>query len=95
MKSPTKGETSKNGQLHGEDKFEALWKHREQKPASVGVSVTEGADYGTCKVTATVYVNCDQDEPTINKAGEFAFFKALELVRDGWSVLAGETNNGG
>lgn len=84
-----KGETSTAGQLR-EDKFEALWTKRDVKPAMVSVGVHEGIDYGAMKVSATVSLNCDQNEPTIDKAGELAFFKALELVRDGWRVLKGE-----
>lgn len=85
VKSP-KGETSASQQLR-EDKFAALWKNRDSKPAGVTVGVHEGIDYGAMKVTATVYLNCDQNEEAINKASEMAFFKALEVVRDGWSEL--------
>lgn len=81
---------SDTGQLHGDDKFEALWKKRKVDPARVSVSVSEGMDYGAAKVSATVTVNCDQDEATINKAGELSFYKALELVRDGWGILGGK-----
>lgn len=87
----SKGEKSDVGQLKGEDKFEALWKKRSVEPARVAISVSEGMDYGALKVSATVSVSCDQDERTINKAGELAFFKALELVRDGWGILNNES----
>lgn len=83
----SKGERSDAGQLKGDDKFEALWKKRDVEPARVAISVSEGMDYGALKVSATVSVSCDQDEKTIDKAGELAFYKALELVRDGWSEL--------
>ena len=83
----SKGEKSDVGQLKGDDKFEALWKKRDVEPARVAISVAEGMDYGALKVSATVSVSCDQDEKTINKAGELAFYKALELVRDGWGEL--------
>lgn len=86
MKS-SKGETSDTGQLKGDDKFETLWKNRNVEPARVALTVSEGMDYGALKVSATVSVSCDQNEATINKAGEVAFYKALELVRDGWAEL--------
>lgn len=82
----SKGEQAEAGQIK-EDKFEALWKNRKTDPARVSISVAEGMDYGALKVSATVTVCCDQNEATINKAGELAFHKALELVRDGWSEL--------
>ena len=87
----SKGEKSDVGQLKGDDKFEALWKKRDVEPARVAISVAEGMDYGALKVSATVSVSCDQDEKTINKAGELAFYKALELVRDGWGELNKES----
>ena len=87
----SKGEKSEAGQLKGDDKFEALWKKRDVDPARVAITVAEGMDYGSLKVSATVSVACDQNEPSINKAGELAFYKALELVRDGWGELNGET----
>lgn len=90
MKS-SKGEKSDVGQLKGDDKFEVLWKKRDVEPARVAVTVSEGMDYGALKVSATVSVSCDQNEATINKAGEVAFYKALELVRDGWAELNGGT----
>ncbi len=83
----SKGESSDTGQLKGDDKFEALWKQRDVEPARVAITVAEGMDYGALKVSATVSVSCDQNEKTIDKAGELAFYKALELVRDGWSIL--------
>ena len=87
----SKGEKADTGQLKGDDKFEALWKKRDVEPARVAITVSEGMDYGALKVSATVSVSCDQNEPTINKAGEVAFYKALELVRDGWAELNGGT----
>lgn len=85
-----KGQTSTTGHLKDEDRFEALWKKRDVDPARVAITVAEGLDYGSLKVSATVSVACDQDEPSVNKAGELAFYKALELVRDGWRELNGE-----
>jgi hypothetical protein len=83
----SKGEKAEAGQLV-EDKFEALWKKRDVDPARVAVGVSEGMDYGALKVSVTVSVACDQNESTINKAGELAFYKALELMRDGWGELS-------
>lgn len=86
MKSPSKGQQSDAGQIV-EDKFEALWKKRDVEPARVAVGTSEGMDFGQLKVSVTVSVACDQDEASINKAGELAFYKAIELMRDGWSEL--------
>ena len=55
--------------------------------ARVSISYTSGIDYGAEKVTATVTLNCDQVEPVINRAGELAFTKAVELVIDSWREL--------
>lgn len=85
--SPKKGSTSDSGQIR-EDAYSALWKDRKNtNPARVSMTVAEGMDYGAMRVSATVTLACDQDEPTINKAGELAFYKALELIRDGWKEL--------
>lgn len=86
MKSPTKGQTSEAGQIT-DDKFEALWTNRNVDPARVAVGTAEGMDFGQLKVSVTVSVACDQNEKAINKAGELAFYKAVELMRDGWSEL--------
>lgn len=85
MKS-SKGQTSEAGQIT-DDKFEALWKNRNVEPARVAVGTSEGMDFGQLKVSVTVSVACDQNESAINKAGELAFHKAVELMRDGWSHL--------
>lgn len=61
-----------------------------QEPAQharVSFSYTLGVEFGTEKVAATVTLNCNQDEPTINRAGELAFTKAVELVNDAWGEL--------
>lgn len=76
------------GQLM-DDKFTKLWSNRKVEAARVAISVAEGLDYGVLKVSATVSLSCDQNEAAINKAGELAFYKALELVRDGFGVLNG------
>lgn len=77
---------TQTGQLP-EDKFQRLWKDRKTEPARVSMTVGEGIDYGRRKVSATVALSCDQNEKTIDAAGEAAFFKALELVRDGFDYL--------
>lgn len=76
---------SKAGQLT-DDKFAALVTDPAAKTARVSISVGEALDYGALKVSATVSLDCDQNEPTINKAGELAFYKALELMKDGFSI---------
>lgn len=85
MKS-SKGQKSEAGQIV-DDKFEALWKDRSVEPARVAVGTAEGMDFGQLKVSVTVSVACDQNEASINKAGELAFYKAVELMRDGWKEL--------
>ena len=85
VESP-KGRHSESGQIV-EDAFAALWKKRTIEPAKVAMSVSESIEYGAYKVSATVSVACDQNEPTIDRAGTLAFYKALEFVRDGFSEL--------
>lgn len=83
----TKEETaSTSGQIK-EDKFDALWSDKTKTPATVAMGVQESMEYGALKVSATVSLHCDQNEATIDKAGELAFFKALELMRDGWREM--------
>lgn len=55
--------------------------------ARVSTTYGRGLSYGEEKVSVTVTIACDQNEATINKAGEVTFMKALELTGDGWSVL--------
>lgn len=82
-----------------DDKFTSLVSHKRisQNPTSpaipvsrVSVNYQEAVEFGAQKVAVTVTVECDQMETSINLAGEYAFFKAVELVRDGWSVLNAE-----
>lgn len=93
-RSPKGGEVSETGQLV-DDKFDKLWTNKTREPAKVAVGVSEGMDYGAMKVSVTVSLCCDQDETTINKAGELAFYKAVEIMRDGWRELGGTENPGG
>lgn len=44
------------------------------------------------KVTVTISLSCDQNEPAINKAAELGFYKALELVDDNYSILMDRAN---
>lgn len=81
-----KGRRSEAGQLT-EDKYAALWKNRTVEPSKVAIGVSESMEYGAYKVSATISLACDQNEPTIDKAGGLAFYKALEFVRDGFSEL--------
>ncbi len=87
-KSP-KGEVT-DTELLVEDKFTKLWSDKSKTPAKVAIGVGESAEYGAQKVSVTVTLNCDQNERTIDKAGELAFYKAVELLRDGWSELQKE-----
>jgi hypothetical protein len=68
-----------------DDKFQAL--AAGDALAHVSTTYTRGLPYGEEKVSVMVSVACDQNEATINKAGEHTFMKALELVGDGFSVL--------
>lgn len=45
-------------------------------------------EYSRVKCSVTVSLKCPQTEALINKAGELAFKKALELTNDGMSYLA-------
>lgn len=43
--------------------------------------------YGEERVVVTLTCACDQNEPTINRAGELTFRKALELVDNNYGLL--------
>ena len=58
--------------------------------ARVGMTVGTQYDFGRIKVTAHVELECDQLERAIERAGELAFTKALELMTDGMNVLLAE-----
>lgn len=91
MKTP-KGVKTTQGNLTS-DEFVKLWSPgpgvspRGVPHARVSFSYTLGVDFGTEKVAATVTLDCDQTEPIIDRAGELAFTKAVELVNDAWSEL--------
>jgi hypothetical protein len=84
------GRHAEAGQIVG-DAYSKLLSKTAKDPARVAISLSESLDYGSMKVSATVSLACDQNEPTINRAGELAFGKALELLRDSWA----EFNKGG
>jgi hypothetical protein len=77
---------AKSGQVQ-DDKFKQLVRLDPAgvPTARVSVGVSESLEYGSLKVSATVTLECTQDEATINQAGEFAFHKAVEFVKDGFS----------
>jgi hypothetical protein len=58
--------------------------------ATVSMTVGRSLEYGSVKVTANVSLQCDQDEHTINRAGEMAFRKACEFMNDGFSIVEEE-----
>jgi len=84
------GRAADTGQIVG-DQYKKLVSKTNTSPAKVAIGLSEGLDFGAMKVSVTVSLACDQNEPTINKAGELAFSKALELLRDSWA----EFNKGG
>lgn len=84
---------SKSG-VATENKFTALRKNLTVEPARVSMSVSQSMEYGSAKVSATVTLCCDQNELTINQAGELAFVKACELLKDGWDYLGLEEGSG-
>lgn len=56
--------------------------------SQVEMNTTLGFDYASVKVTASIRVTCNQDNATIEKAAERAFFKSLEYAKDGMSQAA-------
>jgi hypothetical protein len=86
MKTPTKRQ-SDAGELP-KDKFGALLTKGQGSPiARVNVGYSESTEFGANKVSASVTLECDQTEASINKAAELAYYKAREIVDDGWSLL--------
>lgn len=55
--------------------------------SSVTISVSRALPYGELKVSASVSVSCDQDQPTIEQAGEVAFLQAVKLVQAHFTEL--------
>lgn len=86
MKTPTKRQ-SDAGEL-SDDKFRMLLTNGSHSPtARVNVGYSEATEFGANKVSASVTLECDQTEASINKAAELAYYKAREIVDDGWSLL--------
>lgn len=77
---------TKSGQLT-DDQFRSLVTDPTGVLARVSLNVGESENYGALKVGATVTLTCDQNEVTINRAGELAFYKALELMKDGYKEM--------
>lgn len=77
--------TDKKGVLttrYGQDPFPQVAQY--DQAAKVTISLGRSLPYGEVKVSASVTLVCDQNEVTINRAGEIAFLKAQELVEDCW-----------
>ena len=87
-----KGEVKmkKGGTLQG-DKFAKLVSRPGDEKAvlskvSLNITDTYECEEGRwVKVGAMITLTCDQNEATINKASELAFFKSQEIVNDGLS----------
>jgi len=79
--------TTTAGELTGDKFANLLTKHDGAPRARVNVGYSESTEFGANKVSASVTLECDQDEKTINKAAELAYYKAREIVDDGWSLL--------
>ena len=77
--------TSDAGELMTEE-FRALVTDLTLPLARVNMSVSQSLEFGSLKIGASVTLTCDQNELTINRAGELAFHKARELVHDGFRV---------
>ena len=69
------------------DEFAALCKDRTKEPARVSVGLSQSAEFGAIKVSATVTLTCDQTQKAIDAAGGAAYNKAFELLQDGWHEL--------
>lgn len=80
---------TRTGQLV-EDQFRQLVSDLTGTHAKVNMAVSEAFEYGSLKVSASVTLTCDQNEGAINRAGELAFTKALELMKDGFSIYGVE-----
>lgn len=55
--------------------------------AKVTVGYGESLEFGSIKVSVTVSLECDQTDAMVEEAGRVAYYKARELVDDGWSIL--------
>jgi hypothetical protein len=78
----------KTGALRGDKFTKLVSRPGDEKAVLSKVSMTVNDTYECeggrwIKVGAMVSLTCDQNETTINKAAELAFFKAQEVVEDG------------
>lgn len=82
---------NRHGQLATEDKFRTLVTTAPGAArARVNVGVSEALGYGALKVSCSVTLECDQNEKMVDLAGEYAFYKAVELMKDGFSIYGVE-----
>jgi len=88
VREGAEGAVSETGQITG-DAYTKLLSKGAKDPARVAIGLSESLDFGSMKVSVTVSLACDQREAVINKAGELAFAKALELLRDSWAEFNG------
>jgi len=56
-------------------------------PAKISMTVGRAVQYGEIKCSATVSIDCPQQEGFIDLAAEVAYTKALELVNDGMESM--------
>jgi hypothetical protein len=70
------------------DPMNTLWTPGERPHARVGFTLGTQHNFGELKVTASVSLECDQNDVAVNTAGMLAFNKALELMNDGIAVMA-------
>lgn len=85
------------------DKFRRLSTPGNGPKAKVSMNVTESYEYGSIRVGASVTLTCDQNTSTIDRAGQMALEKAVELMKAGFSAYGlkagplpeGEQKNGG
>lgn len=60
---------------------------RKNGAATVGLTYGNSLDFGKEKVSAFVTLTCDQDEQSIDMAGQLAFKKAMQLTEMGWDLI--------
>lgn len=81
-----------SGSLEG-DAFEALASSG-KRPVQLEMHVHYGLPYGAGGVKVVLRIECEQNEKTIDHAGETAFLKARELALDGMSFVKDDVDNG-
>lgn len=60
--------------------------------ARVSTTYQRAMRFGEEKVVVTITCACDQNEASINRAGELLFRKAVELVDENYGLLAESAN---